>query len=444
MALRHTTDVQQTPHVALCLAGAPRDFAHAWPSVRRNVVEPNGASVFIVISNQLRAGAGSRRAYAMDHLPFQKLVEIVGSPLRAAAVWQDEELAPSNITLWAGRAAANAATPTMHGNVYSWQYFLKRWACIGLVTADVQGPYDVVITMRPDLFVFQPWHLHVHKSTGTGRAQTWVDGDEARHDAHLNQHRRFSLTVGNDSAVAFGPHEVVMHDFTFSCTNDWVAISSMSAAMTMEQTIHHLHAAHGFVDCPGEQNCCEPLFGAYLWRIGLPHKVADLHVEMVRKLVPKDNSWSVWPGNEAFERKRRTLAHMWGGTFNAYCKDPAYADYGDMHLAEDDSTFNSSLPSRKLPGVTSPYGNRSKCGANVSQFPPCADTVDLQQPLKPCVRRTLSQRVAAKGQGLPFPWWHMCGDTAACEPLPNAWYVSKEGNTQTAAQVWPGRPPRRR
>ena len=368
----------------------------------------------------------------MDHLQLQDLVKIVGSPLRAAAVWQDEALAPSNITLWSGTAAANAADPTMPGHVYSWQYFLKRWACIGLVAADVQGPYDVVITMRPDLFFFRPWHLHVHKHNAT--AQTDAD---ARHDNRL--HHSFSLTVGNDSAVEFGSHEIVMHDFTVSCINDWVAISSMRAATTMGQTIHHLHAAQGFVDCPGEKSCCETMFGTYLWRIGLPRKVADLHVEMLRQLGPTDNSWAIWPGNEAFERKRRTER---GTVYNAYCKDSAFTDYGDMRLAEDDGTFHLTRsmwwPKRRVPAFTSPFGKRSSCGANVSQYPPCADTVDLQQPLKPCVRRNLSQRVAAKGQGLPFPWWHTCGGTAACEPLPNAWYASKQG--PTVAQVWPGRP----
>lgn len=355
---------------------------------------------------------------------------MVGPSLRGAAVWGDAELTPSKISTFAGRAAANASNPSLMRNVYSWHYYLKRWACHGLVSMAPEGPFHVVIMMRPDLFVFQPWRIAFS-----------YHGPMPR--------RSFLLSVGNDSAVEFDEEHLVMHDFMINCANDWIVVSSFRASTTLEQMIHHLYGGQGFVPCPGQSSCCEVMLAAYLWRVGLPRKLADLHVEMERKLGISGLALNVtalyaqWPENSMYETKhRRRAAVMWGGIWNAYCKDPAYTDFGDESTVLDDGTVSWQRPVKFggpiTPGASVPMGNASnrQCGVNRSSHPPCDDTVDLQVPLKACTRLSIGQRVHAVGHGAAFPWWRTCG--SACEPLPRARYFSSDGNNTTAT-VFPGR-----
>ena len=50
------------PRVAVCLAGAFRSFNVTWPAIRRNVVEPANAAVFVVTANHENPTAGARWA----------------------------------------------------------------------------------------------------------------------------------------------------------------------------------------------------------------------------------------------------------------------------------------------------------------------------------------------------------------------------------------------
>ena len=141
------------------------------------------------------------------------IVETLGPSLRGAAIWGDDDLTPSSIARWAGDSAANASAPNTQV-VYSWRYYLKRWACNALVAASPDGPYDVVVTMRPDLTYFRPWRFH--RSHG-GHAH-----GGSTHSTTIQ------LIVGDDPPIAFGENEIVMHQFTFACCNDWVAVSTFA------------------------------------------------------------------------------------------------------------------------------------------------------------------------------------------------------------------------
>ena len=435
-------DKVERPRVALCLAGALRDFVHTWPSIRRNIIEPTGAATFVVTSAQRNAAAGSKVHAAADHqMNLTELIAFMGKPLRAAAIWNDEDLTPANIATWAGQAAANSADPALHGNVYSWQYFLKRWACLGLVAAH-SHEYDVVVTMRPDLFVFQPWRVDFQPHGSSHHRESHARGAIATHS------RAIAITTSNDSTVVFGEDELVMHDFTFSCTNDWIAVSTLRTAITLEQTIHHLYSARGFSHCSGGVSmCCETLFSAYLWRVGLARNRTNLHVEMARKVGPLPaDTWATPDRALINERSKcRRNEHNWAGLWNAYCTDAAFDAFGDQVVLQDDGTVGYTFPAHSRlprgPGVSVPLGNATCKGSNVSIHPPCADVVDLQQPLVPCTRRSIGQRVRATGHGQPYPWWQTCG--AGCKPVPNTFFISGDGSA-TPATVYPGRPQKTR
>ena len=122
-------------------------------------------------------------------------------------------------------------------------------------------------------------------------------------------------------------------------------------------------------------------------------------------------------------------AKMWGGSgWGKYCKDPAFADFGDESVIFDDGTVSWQSPGG-APGVDVPFGNSSnrQCGVNVSSHPPCEDTVDLQVPLKACTRKSIGQRVDALGHGAIHPWWRTCGST--CKPLPKASFHTEDARS---------------
>ena len=289
--------------VALCLAGAMRGFDALWPSVHENIVLPTAASVFAVISNEQDKGAGSRYRTAAERMDLRRLRGIIGPPLRGAIIWTDAELTQETMSMWAGREAANARK--VH---YAWGYFLKMWACNRLVAEDPGFAYDVIVTMRPDLFVFKPWKLSILKTSGTHHQLHVQSGLEwqhknqiAHHPNHIHgaehQHRfsnrsliieqdqrqsqsggvqphvreaQFALQVGADSPLYFQGDELVMHAFTLGCINDWIAVSSVNASTTFAQLVHHMDSAEAFMPCRAGVGSpvnkgSEIMLGAYLW-----------------------------------------------------------------------------------------------------------------------------------------------------------------------------------
>ena len=454
------------PSVAICLAGALRDFSTAYASIERHMIEPNHADVFVVTASEMNSRTGSRSGrYFAQKSNVSELADIVGEALRGAVVWTDEDLKPERIASWAGAHAANASRPTTR-SVYSWAWYLKRWACLELVLArpshrlhgknnaehgqqhrhhqQRDHDYDIVVTMRPDLLVFEPWHF----SAGNGS------------DSSIYTH-----TIGSDAPVHFGAEEVVVHDFSVHCQNDWASVATLGAATTLEQLVHHLASTGAFAPCTKLENtmsiCCELLMGAFLWRAGLQRRRTNLHIEMLRKVLPSMHAFNhssggqalSWPGNADFEK--RNLRRNNRGAWQAYCEtDPNFEHYADgFTLGESDSggsTLNLSkatgtprLPGF-LPGVYSPLanvsltsgGNASRCGGAADAVrPPCEPIANLSMPLPPCVRRSLDQRVIAWGFGRRFPWWLHC--EGPCTPLPNSFYFDHNGSVLPVGPTWP-------
>ena len=406
------------PRVAVCLVGALRNFHQTWPSIRHNLVVPTAAAVFVTISNQQDAATGSRSHQPAEHMTLDRLASIIGSRLHGAVVMSDEDLTPAKVASWAGKAASEARK-----SHYQWQYYLKRWACNRLVAEYVGLAYEIVVTMRPDLFVFEPWRFsiqneHLHRQR-----------DEAEPD-HRNRHERpYLLQVGNGSAVAFGEAELIMNDFTSGCINDWVAVSTLRTSTTIEQLIHHMHSADTFMPCHARPPSMvlksgEIMLGSFLWRAGVERRLHPLHIELARTL--EWNHDQIGPYVDSAHYVRHN-SRQWGGAWNRYCVDAAYERFGDAFVLEDDGSRPQVAESRLLPAITTPFSNILdntsihflNCQVPVEVAPPCNDTVDLMQPLVPCTRMRLGQRLSPIGKGQPFP----TACNGQCESLPNATYV---------------------
>ena len=284
------TAVGRNPRVAVCIAGAFRHWSHSWATIKRNVVVPTGADVFVVFSNhpeELQPPTHSRnfdsgfrpRTPGAAVAKLEALRAEMGSLLRAAAVWDGSVMEPSALARWAGTAAAKASSKV----AYMWRYYLKLWVAQLLARSAAGERYDIVVMMRPDLFFFRPWRFY---SRGDGR---------------------FGLSVGNEAEVRFGDGEVVTHDFTNSCHNDWIAIGTLNTSTTVAQLIHHLHSARAFAPCPALVNSLrmagERLMASYLWRAGLRRRRMDLHVDMTRELQAHE-----WATN-AYKRPNVTRIH---------------------------------------------------------------------------------------------------------------------------------------
>ena len=122
LATSSSDGLMPPPRIALCLAGALREFHLTWPAVNHNLVIPTNASVFVVTSCEQDAFAGSRtHRIRAQRQALEELHNTIGRPFRGGAVWGDSELATRNE--WAGVAALNASRV-----LYLWPYFLKRWA----------------------------------------------------------------------------------------------------------------------------------------------------------------------------------------------------------------------------------------------------------------------------------------------------------------------------
>ena len=408
------------PRVAVCLAGSVRDLTRTWPAINHNLVAPTHAGVFVAIANEMDKKPGARTFHRKaDRMEMDDFRELIGSSLRGGVIWHDRQLTDANLASWAGVDAAKAGK--VH---YEWRYLLKRWACNRLVAEAPDGPYDIVVTMRPDLYIFRPYLFTAH---------------------HNGHHRSFSLRIGKDSAVRFGEDELLMNEFTFACTNDWIAVSSLRASTTLEQLVHHAYSANAFMPCAGARlNGLEVPLASYLWRVGLARRLHPLRVELARKMDWKKSSnisHYEWPKNEKYESSNERRDRVfWAGAWGAYCYDEAYSQYGDGFVLEDhDGTKKRGYNyTTYFPGISSPlhlvHTNETakwlNCRDREAIFPPCKDTVDLMRPLTSCTRVRLGQRSNATGKGQPYP--AVC--TGPCAPLPNASYI--RGGVAVAATIF--------
>ena len=93
------------PRVALCLAGAFRQFEDVWPSMLEHLVAPTNAAVFVATSmpGAGNKGSGSRKSYHAQKLGLQVLREHIGSSLRGGATWSEgSAMSADGIAKWAG------------------------------------------------------------------------------------------------------------------------------------------------------------------------------------------------------------------------------------------------------------------------------------------------------------------------------------------------------
>ena len=469
------------PRVALCLAGAWRnDSGISWQTIRQQIVEPTGAAVFVAHTNDEGFYHGKDRhearvSYAGKNPSTSHSAEslraIIGPALRGTAVWDHHALLTAPVHSWAGSLAAAAMGVRGKPPAYmmNWVWYLKRWACQALVQADPQGPYDIVITSRPDIVVTARWNFSFATNPNSL-------GDDSRKSAVNSRH--FALHIYGERPVYFGEREIVMHNELNkeSCTNDWVAVSTVAASTTLNQLIHHAATALAFTHqnktaCRGYDRpsrwpwsvvCCESLLAAYLWRVGLARQVTDMHVwkygDHPRELMMPNGSLSKHAHQSGTKDGRPRVRGLWA--------IPEYARFGAIpakvklyvKLYEDVPTkCEMNAPAIPYANISAerPAGNASAgvcwtrkqeknegtkswmntCGAAV--LPGCGLQVNLLQPLRPCIRKSnhLDDFVrTAIGYGQPFPWWKWCN--GPCKPLPNAKFDFR-GKGMEAAIMFP-------
>jgi len=429
----------------------------------------------------------------------------LGSSLRAAAVWDHSALMNATfLTEWAGRLAADVSGVghPVPIRLYDWIWFLKRWACQGLIAADPKGPYDVVITARPDLIVTGKWSLAFDDSTPSSR-------------------RRFSLTVGDQPPALFGDGEIVMSNLTnmFYCVNDWIAVSTYAASTTLEQFIHHASSAYMFQ--PINFDACEPSaytrahvknaagipiawpwasvagenpLATYLYRAGLARQTYPLHIFHAVRVPPHvhdilrsggtlNETWYPW-------QHSATMVHLWQDGIpyvHGLCGVPEFARFPQTPMAHsltqasikvteyvlnpdcvqrrvaeknavraaEKATPTSWSPTAGCWGQATPGGVSSKEVATIGppffkknapcragRLPFCKTHADLTVPLKPCIRRSSSDFVTnVSGYGVGFSWWHHCGGSR-CGHVPNVTFDFGAGVMEQAV-VYPHRGPAR-
>ena len=382
----------------------------------------------------------------MDNAAFRALI---GPFLRATSIWDHAALlstSAESLAQWAGWSAASAAGLSNNpppALLINWLWYLKRWACQALVAADPRGPYDVVISARPDVVVMRPWSVAFADSAGSAR---------------------FSVAVGG-ATIEVGEGEVLMPDLLHrdSCVNDWLAVSTVGASTTLEQLIHHAYSTLAFSSenrsaCSGFQHrsswpwavsCCEPLLAAYLWRAGLGRKTADLQVTSVRpldKLAPvlagPRNGQGHSDAELVFKPPIEAHAPEGQGRIHGLCAAPGYEHFGQVPSLYPDSRkvwqwervsvkCNEASQDRSggatscVRNLTTAWARKVADGVGTrplrpacagARLPACGSMADLRQPLPPCVRFNQTAVVSTvAGYGAAFPY--RCG--GPCGPLPN-------------------------
>jgi hypothetical protein len=373
-----------------------------------HLVAPTNAAVFVATSmpGAGNKGSGSRKSYHAQKLGLQVLREHIGSSLRGGATWSEgSAMSADGIAKWAGLHAANSSS------TYLFELHLKRWACFRIAAEDPEGPYDIMVSMRPDLYVLKPWEL------------TMTSGER--------RNKMFHLRVGSHSPMTFGEDKVVLNNFTFGCSSDWIMVSGMRAAAMHSQLVHHLATAATFLPCPGAKHQGgEVLLGTYLWRVGLARQLYSMKVELARKIGP--NQLHV----NASKRKSWSARDNAREATQKYCVQPAFEDYADGFTLEDGDEV--AKDAKHLGGVITPFVraqsnlNTRLLGCGGALFPPCEDEVDLMRPLTPCTRVRHAQRISSIGRGRSFPAVCVPGP---CAPLPNVSYCDRNG-TMRAAEIF--------
>ena len=470
------------PRVAVCLAGAWRlDSFVSWQTIRDRIVRPADAAVFATHSNDVGMEHGRSDAVRNQvtyvgkepsrFLTPEDLRDIIGSSLRAVVVWEHRALLAEPLSIvirWAGEFAANATgigrnpPPAL---LMNWMWHLKRWACQALIAADPRGPYDIVVTARPDLIVTRDWHFaRPLESSGASRSG-------------------FSLAVGHESdpPVYFGENEIVMSHLTndFSCVNDWAAVSTFAASTTLEQLIHHAYSSLAFLhqnrtacvpfrhrsSWPWLSTCCEAVLSTYLWRVGLERQTANLHMWPVKQAPPHLGPYLRYLRNGSrsataiADREDSADGHSQSRGLCAISEHRRFGQTPMRHPLVNQEVWewvrgpncSEAQPNRTAgrPAelVSTCWQRKYDTGMATKKLhitcaqaalPVCQRHVDLRVPLKPCVRESPAHVVTnVSGYGEAFPWWRWCD--GACSPMPNVSFDFAGNGTLEAAVVFPHR-----
>ena len=190
--------------VAICFAGAWRDWPTSWLRIREHMVDPLGDDVHIyAVSDGTHAAAGTH-GRSDPGWTVARMRQTFGVRFRDGEQLTAAHMANVSGHTWPEIAATQAALSA--GNPV-FAYLYKIWRCGQLIHRSAIA-YDVVIRMRPDLWPTQAFHL-----------------------AHVPDSDAIELQVGG-RCVRFGPRDVVIHSYTNFCGNDWFAIGGL-AAMTV-------------------------------------------------------------------------------------------------------------------------------------------------------------------------------------------------------------------
>jgi hypothetical protein len=331
--------------VAVCFAGAWRRWDQSWSTLYINLIESLDADVFAV-SDSIAGGGHNQENNNDISMTVDKLKLYFGSRLKGARHFTAEELMNlENLTF-------PEIVDSKRAGLAVFNYVFKIWQCGQLIHLHVKMtgfPYDVIVRLRPDLSIlskFQIWNTDV---SGV-----------------------FRLVVGA-SCVEFGQRDVVIHEETCQCFNDWMQIGTYASMSVIMDFARFVTPQSAFLSGdPSYDNTMKQFLGAepahnwLAWRTGTRVIRVGMYVTLTRDLKCSDpnctranNKW--YRPDIKLYGCQTTLAspHELPRDKVDDCSDPQHPD--------------SDLEMWSLPG---PFSVR----------PPCWNVDDLavHNPLTPC------------------------------------------------------------
>ena len=257
--------IMAPPKVAVCFAGAWRDWPGAWRHIQPNIIESLGDVDIFAVSDSIPAGA-----HGMGDVSFTvaRMREAFGARFKGGEHLSARHLENVSAHTWPSITATQAALPK-HSTVFAYLY--KIWRC-GQLIHKSGVMYDVIVRLRPDLWPTQPFHI-----LRIGR------GDGAVYE----------LQVGG-RCVQFGSRTVVIHAYTNFCANDWLAIGSAKAMTVTMDLLRFWSPASRFLS-PDE--AMDSLFSKSVelahnwlwWRTGTAVVRQPLFIELARRRCSRPN-----------------------------------------------------------------------------------------------------------------------------------------------------------
>ena len=211
--------------MAVCFAGAWRDWDVSWEHLQLNLVEALDADV-LAVSDQVRGGINARGEADTSHT-IARFRRTFGRRFRGGEYLSAQEV---QFTRLSSKFAWPEVVAARKGKMFP--YLLKIWRCGQLVhraVRDLGLQYGIVVRLRPDLVLLKPFALTRLPTAPNGRP-----GGEDAHAVSRPERPQWQLVVG-PTCVRFGQRAVVINAFTTKCGNDWFALGSYKAmAVTMD------------------------------------------------------------------------------------------------------------------------------------------------------------------------------------------------------------------